>query len=1174
MKFLLTLAMTGLTFSIHAAELDSISLIMPVSYARPSSFSQTVGSKIMAGAASTFNIDIEKKVTGKIAPYKKDLEGYFPGAGELDAFVKNIVQTGIKNYLGQVTDDNLIAFYGYLGNNLIGKMADKILEKEGVSDPARRNLWIEKLTTPFNSCIQTSMNSQFDANHCIDALTSSLVPSTGIGIVYELSRSNLNNSLPENQRLAFDNEQAGLYKACIAKTKATAGDVKSCALSSMKTGVLKVTDLSLSKTIDSKASSKTAAATIKKSVWPAFNTCTNSVGNNPAVKTPLSSQFMGCIDDLVSNTGSLIVSDKVNNTPAITGLFPAAEVKKLSVEKSAQFKKCADGQKAKGAKKDGMLDISPCENTVTNEITYKVVSETFRNTAIDSLKTNKAQAIKVGNEGVALLDKCWDNKQSAEAREACLKKSIVNYSQNVATIKLDSAIPEAMPGKGDLNKASVAELAKCLDKELPTNISESSDLSKRLGTCTGKLTHNVALKVADYQIRDTAKGNLSPEETDKLVNSMVNDEFAKCIGNAPDDATLEKCSNALTSKAAKQITEISFVKEVNSYLKSAGGLEALGITQATVDSFLKNLNSTNRECIDQKTAGPAMDQVNTCVKGSVKKIAFFFGDLKFNQSIGDMYKGRNSDKEAVSSQFKKSLGDCLDTKVGKEFSIGDYTKNLYTCSDKVAASTTLTVGQDQVNTALNTYLKDRPGMDLSAKRDSIRKELLVNFQDCMSKSTNQAACIDTLKKNANKIIVVEYGRIETKVQMNADKTPAKLRPVEDNFIACTDSDLAGDELAKHLDECTKDFALNFAKELGTLKLTYLLKQTLGTADFTAQKPAIDESIAKYSACLDDLKKYKMSEGLTDKLTVCTDGLTSRGLTIVRSNINNWMSSEDKDAATLTLKREFAVFLPCLSALMPASPYTQQLQQNIDSSVKPLAVLLGHYIEYNPENAKQTLDGIIQKLSVDLSDVAKTRQAKSDLLDFLYKSGGLDQFLKAIVRGTVQDALAGIPDKDVSPELKAALLKKQSYEDVFNTAEGSRIKDAVMEKILKPILMDNADTKGSAYKTNMDAVKDNVIKLLINSPQFGETAISMTIQKQMDNMGGVTKFFAKTLYGGDSLNWEKVRLTDEGKKAEAYIKDNVLGPKFKGIVQSAEEQKKAMDSAQEMVTKAVKSYGKK
>ncbi len=1173
MKFLLILVLTGLSFSSLAAELDSISLLTPTSYERPSSFSQTMKSKAQAGIASALNINIEKQVAEKIKPYEKDLAGYFTKPGELDAFVKSVSQEGIKRHLSDVTDANLVSFYGYLGNNLIGKIADRILEKEGVADSARRALWVNKLTTPFNNCMTKSLNAMYDASHCIDALSASLVPSTGIAIVYELSRANLNSVLPENKRASFNNEQSVAYKACMAKTKGTATDVKNCALSVMKNGVLKVTDMSLSNTINDKASSKTAAANIKKTVWPAFNTCTNSVGSNPAIKTQLSDQFMNCIDDLVSNTGSLIVQDKVTTTPAITSMFPAAEVKKLSVEKSAQFKKCAAEQKAKGAKKDGMLDIGPCENTVTNEITYKVVAETFRDTARTSIKDDKTLATKVGNEGVALIDKCWDNKQTATAREACLKKSIVTYSQSVATIKLDGAIPKAMPGRDNLSKNSVLDLSKCLDKELPTNISESNDLTKRLGICTGKLTKNVALKVADYQIRDTAKGNLSEKDTDDLVDSLVSQEFAKCIGDSPDDETLEKCSNALTIKAAKHIAEISFHKEVYAYLESSGGLAALKLDKATVTKFLTDLNKSNRECIDQKVKGPAMDQVNSCIKGSVKKIAYFFGDLKFNQSVGDMYKGRDGDKKLVEDQFKKDLGACLDTKNGKEFSIGDYTKNLYTCSDKVAGSTTLTVGEDQINNALNSYLKDRPGVDLKPKREALKAELIGNFKKCMATAAVQSKCTDSLLKESTKSIVIAYGKVETKAQLNADRAPAAIRPVEDAFIACTDSDLAGEALSKHLDECTKNFALSFAKELGTLKLNYLLKQTLGTVDYNKQKSAIDDSIAKYTACLDDLKQYKMSEGLTDKLSVCTDGLTGRGLAIVRSNINTWMSSDQKDAATVMLKNEFATFLPCLSALLPASPYTQQLQTNIDSSVKPLAVLLAHYIEYNPDNAKQTLQGIISKLSVDLNDVAKTQQAKIDLLDFLYQSGGLDQFLKAIVRGTVKDAVAGMSEKDVPADLKAVLLNKQSFEDIFNTPEGNRIKDAVMEKILKPTLLDNADLKGVAYKANMDAIKENVIRLLVNAPSFGEKAISMTIQGKMNDMGGFTKFVVKNFIGGkDSLDWEKVRRTPAGIEAEAYIKEQVLIPKFKGDA-DPEKEKAAMKKAEDMVTTAVKSYGK-
>jgi hypothetical protein len=1173
MKRLLTIVLILMSFQISAEELDSIELVTPLSYDKPSSTMQTVKSKIIAGAASTFNIDIEKKVLSKILPYKSDLLGYFSSEAELNLFLTSTIQEGIKANLGEISDANLISFYGYLGNNLIGKLADKILAKEGVTDAARRNLWIKKLVAPFNACVDKSTNSQYDASHCIDALTASLVPSTGVGLVYELSRSSLSGNLPTSQRTPFNIEQANLYKDCIVTTKATASDVKRCALSSMRTGVLKVTDLSLTKTIQEKASSKAKANEIKKSVWPSFDSCAGKVGADANSKTSYTDQFMGCIDNLVQTAGSQLVLDKITNTPAIAGAFANEEVKKMATEKSAQFKLCAETQKKKGAKKDGMLDISPCENAITNEVTYKVVSQTFKKTATTSLKSDHDQAIKVGGEGVKLLDQCWNNKQSPEARESCLKKSILSFSQEVATLKLDQAIPADMPGRNELNKSSVNTLAQCLEKELPSNISESNDLSIKLDGCTGKLTKSVAMKVADFQIRSTAGDGLTKEATDALVKDLVHGEFAKCIGEAPNDETLEKCSNALTKKAAKQIAEASFIKEVNAYLQSAGGLKALGVTEDQVNGFLDDLNKTNKNCIDQKTTGVVMDQVNSCIKRSVKKIAFFFGDIQFNKSVGNMYAGRDDDKKLVEVQFKKTLGECLENKDGKEFSINDYTKNLYTCSDKVSASMSIIVGTDQIDTSLNQYLKDRPGIDLKEKRESIRAKLLGNFKTCMTSGSKQSGCIDTLKKEATQTIVVNYGRVETKVQMNADKTPSQLRPVEDKFMACTDSKLEGDALAAKLDDCTKDFALDFARALGSLKLNYLLKQTLGTDEFNAQKKDIDASLDKYNQCLDDLKSVKMSDGLTEKLTVCTDGLTNRGMNLVRSNINSWMSTDQKDAATVMIKQEFSNFLPCLSTLLPTSPYSQQLQANVESNVKPLANLLSHYIEYNPENAKQTLDGVIKKLSVDLNDVAASAKAKRELLDFLYESGGLDQFLKAIVRGTVQDALVDVSEKDVPTDLRNILLKKENFEEIFNLPEGAKIKDAVMQKLLKPALIEGTNMSGEPFKSNMNGIKDNVVKLLINAPSFGEQAIKMSIQKQISDMSGVTKFFAKTLYGGDSLQWEKVRLTPEGKIAEAYIKSSVLEPKFKGETQSATETKKAMETAEELVKRAVKKYGK-
>lgn len=1179
MKSLLAFILAGLPICTFSAELDQIQLITPISYSRPSSFRQSIFSSIKVGVGDAIGTNILNEVSKQIAPYKNDLKVYYPKAGELDLLVNTVVQDGIKKYLTKngktnLTDSGLVSFYGHLGNNLIGKIADKILDSEGVKDPARRSLWVEKITYPFNDCMIRAMNSQYDANHCINALTASLVPSAGVGLVYELARSNLNSTLSQESRTPFNLNLVKLFKTCLERTDSSASDVKSCALDSMRVGVKQVAEQTLDKTLVEKASNAKNASIIKTAAWPMFGACSDKVGLNASDKTPYADQFIGCVDLLMESAGSMLVSDKISTTPAITSLLKPFEVSALAKEKSSQFKKCVENLKAKNIRKDGLLDISSCENQITNEVIYKVVSLTLKENADKSFKDNKTAAQKAANDGIAILNGCWNNNNTSDKREACLKTTILAFAKNTATLKLNELIPSSMPGKANLTKNSVGELNSCLEKELPRNISESEDMNEKISLCTSKLTKSVALPVAEYQIRASAEGNVPKSETDKIVKLLVQDQFSKCLGNAPSEELLDKCSEEITIKAGKAITDYGFRQEVLNYIAKAGGVKALNITQQNVDKFIKDLTVSTHGCMDQKTADVVVDRVNACVKNSIKKIAFYFGDLEFSKSVGNMYAGKDAERMAVEKQFKSALDKCLSAKDKKDFSVTDYTKNLYVCADSVAKSTSLIVGKAQIESALDQYLKDRPRLNLAEVRDSIRKSVLSKFETCMSKNPSQAQCIDDLKRDANQAIVLNYGRAEVMAQLNTRETPSKLRPIEDAFVTCTNKKLSGDELSLNLDECNKNFALGFAKELGELKLNYLLKQVLGSSEFNNQKHYIDDIINKYNSCLSGLSKYGMNEGLTDKLTICTSELESQGLRLVKSSMNNWMTSEQKDAATIMIKEEFANFLPCLSALLPSSPYNQKLQDNVDSALKPVAVLLAQFIDYNPENAKRTLDTIIKQLSTDLSDVAAQDKARRDLVDLLYTSGSLDQLLKAMVRGTVKDAFKELSEKDLPLEIRDALLAKQTFEDIFNTPEGGRIKDAVMEIILKPMLIEGAEMSSPRITANMEAVKDKVIKLLISAPNFGEKILRAGVQTQINDMGGVTKFFAKILYSESALNWDNVRLSAEGKAAEDYIRDNILAPKFRGEKRSPDEEKAISKKAEELVTKAVKNYKKK
>ncbi len=1016
-----------------ADEIADISLITPLSYMRPTSTSQSIKSKIQVGLGDLFNADISERVKSKMEPYKIDLALYFKKSGELDAFVDNVVKEGKETIIGtSLTDEKLIKFNGFLGRKLVGEIATRILKEEGIKDPARRELWKNKILAPFNECIGRAKNSQYDAGHCMDALTTSLVPSTGIGIVYELSRSSLSNSLPEGQRSEFNHNQVETYKACIQKKPdLSATDVKTCALDSMRSGVLKITDSKLTKTINEAASSSGASKAIKQKVWPDFTDCTQKVGTKKSTGLGLSDQFLNCIDSLVQATGVQLVQDKVNTNKSILANFSKAEITKLSTEKANDFSDCMDKQKENNIRKGGMLDTSKCENIITNDITYKVVVKTLAQTAKDAFKDDSSHASFFTQTGKELLDKCWSNDLEASGRERCLRKTTIEFAHNIAQIKLEKAIPDTMKSKKELKNLALSQFQGCLDKQLPESISTANDLDKKTEFCSKSLTRTVAYEVAKDSILTKANDSkMGTEASNGLIKTLVDDHFIKCLGALPSDDQVQQCSNTLKKEAAINLA-----------------------------SF----------------------QIRTSAQGK---------------------------------------------------------------------------------------------MDPSETNELINRLVTQNFSNCLGSAPSDEQlnkCIGTLTQGATKEIVLSYEKKQIKEQLNADFTPSKLKPVEADFISCVDRASTSSDMAKELDECTKQFALNFAKVLGELKMTTLMKSVLGSAEYNSHKPQLDEMIGKYNECLDGLKSFQIQDGLLDKLTQCTDALQHRGVNFISGTVNSWMSSEQKDASTLMVKNEFAKILPCLGQLLPASPYSQRLQTNVDSMLKPVAMLMAQYIEYSPENAKQSLDQVIKKLSTDLKDVATNPASKKALIDTLYSNGALDQFLKSMIRGQVKDSLNQISEEDLPADLRNILLEKNTFDKIFASQEGAAIKDLVMEKILKPVLMEQASMKSPVMVEGMKLVQDKVVKLLVNSPDFGDQIIKKGIQNKIKSMNGFSKVLAKVFYGGDSLNWDKVRLTNNGEIAEKYIRENILMPKFKGEAISKEEEKKLNDEAERLVKEAVKNY---
>lgn len=1156
--------------SVQAGEVDKFPLLKTEDYNFEAG-GNTRSKFILFIGDSVGAVDLGQKVKDSMKAYEKDLGAYFK-PGELNTFIDQInVRTKRDVIKGDLSDAKARQVLSIFGNELIGKIADRIMEKQGVKDKARRDLWVAKILGPYNQCNRRATNAYYHSKQCLEALAGSLVPNTGTALVYELSKANLASNLAAHEQPAFLDQQVNHYLGCIRKAGSdpSAGEVTNCSIAAMKIGVKNVTKTSLAKQVmPSVDGNKAQYQKIENAVYPQFQGCVDSVGGNP--NADLVKEFYGCIDTLVMNTGGEVVSFKINSTPAITQSFSKNEVSKLSAEKIQEFKLCMRDLQKRNIRKDGMLDTTVCETKVTNSITYAVIMNSFDETAKSSASSPKEHSVLL-QKGKKALDSCWNPSMAVATRESCIRKSVISFADSVAVVSFDKAIPSDLKAKATIQRDGLAELKKCLETNLPKNPSEDSGLNSKIDKCKYGVTLSVAVKTAEESIKDLGK-DLPPAKLQAMLKSIVHDDFKKCLGKEPSDKVLDRCSNDLKITSAKEISEALFAKNIDDFVTKNGGAQKLGLTDTTIANYKQTLTRETNQCIEQgKSQADVMVPINKCLKGSIKNLALYLGNAQFSASTNDMYKDRKADGDRLSANFQKSLRECLAAKDSAQHSIGDYTANIDTCSDKVGKSAMLTVGTDQIDFSLNNYLADAPNNNQAQARAQIRTKLLGTFQQCLKTSKDTNPCIDNMKRDATQTIVLAYGASQVKSQLTLNESPAKIKTIEETFKACTAKAKNGEKLSAELDECIKAYAIEFAKTLGEMKVVPLLKKTLGTDDYNKNKAQTDTLINNYKQCLQNLYPVSMADGFMEKLAICTKGLEQKTIGFVKSVVNNWMNeSESNDKVSKQLKDEFSLFLPCLGAVLPGEPWSEDNDKQVDSMLKPVAILLGQYIDYDINVAGKTLQEITAQLAKDLSEQGPDK-AKTGIVDLLAKNGALDQLLKTMVRSNVVDAFKAIPDKEIPASLKEDLTKRETINAIFEGEFGKRLKEKTLNSIIKPALLQGADLSGPALTKAQDDIKNDVVVELVNSSRFGTKLVDYSIEKSLKETGWFTKFVGKALYSKDAFVWSNLKTTPSGQAAEKFIKDNVLMPKFQGKKMDPAEEKKLMDQAEEMVTQAVKKY---
>ncbi|NUM89728.1 MAG: hypothetical protein HUU37_11025, partial [Bdellovibrionales bacterium] len=299
---------------------------------------------------------------------------------------------------------------------------------------------------------------------------------------------------------------------------------------------------------------------------------------------------------------------------------------------------------------------------------------------------------------------------------------------------------------------------------------------------------------------------------------------------------------------------------------------------------------------------------------------------------------------------------------------------------------------------------------------------------------------------------------------------------------------------------------------------------------------------------------------------CAERLQSEAVSLVQGRIREWVAEPSDTEVDRRLADLFISGVPCLDGLMPQEEHVSSVAE---SSLKATMTVIVKSLKYDPGKSMEQLPGVLAGLITDLQKLG-SEQARRNLVDNLVRSGMLDQIIKSIVRSTLIDTLKSSADA-LDPKLVQSLTSRATLDLVFADAEQmGRLRTMVAKGMLEPMLLQGASLDSPVVTAANNEVKREVSMQLVNSDHFGSAIIGFTVQQKIDAMGGFTRFFARVLYGENSLDWQKVRATPLGRTAEAYIRDAVLKPKFFQEPISQEEEAIRMAKAEEMVTAAVKN----
>lgn len=1083
-------------------------------------------------------VDIEKDVLKKLS--SKDLRTYFEDLEERKMIAKSISAETHKRFLGgTLSNAKVTGAINYVATTLMNEIINRAMEKQGIKDQKRRNLWSQKILSPFHLCIKKTKTYN-EANKCLEAVQKDAVKNIGLAVVYELARQETSAEIAALLPARF-------HKCVKPNTSGADSRVMTCALEGARQGITNH-GVSLVEKAAKENKIKNPKAIVSQ-VKISFGECVKKAINK--------NDFLKCGNDLISKAGSLMAAENISAHPQIkTYVTDKKQLQNLAAQGKKQFQLCIAEQTSKN---DALADTAACAHQVKMDTTKTVgllqISQTVK--AIKGMDPKQQEALVADLSGS--LGKCWNSKDPEEKNGNCLRTNVITLATKISDSKLQEKFPEGLQKQSPKLKTNlVNSFEKCLSKELPKNFLEGSSSGKKLDLCTGQLQREAALEVASFTVKETLVGNISDDQQiKKLDSSLVKEKFSKCLGRIPSEQKVEECALQLKKDAGLEIGAILFATGYDSFVKKEGGMKELDLSAKDRQTFLASLLQKHKDCLAKGNAQSSDTFVNQCFKASVREMAQNLGKRKFAKSIKNLILPAQA--KSISKLFLDQFDECLQEKDGDQYDIKDYLTHIDSCGLTLSSKFTLEIARLRIHNSVQEHLPEERESDTVK---SLKADLLKDFSHCMetngkSPAQNRVECAKKLENEGVIRIVREATRRE--VSSLFSQGHPELKNIESRLDLCVKEESV-------MENCAMSHILAAAKRFGSLKFHAQLESALGKADAQEKNADILAVEKDYFSCLDKVKRDKLSADFLHEIKQCATLLERRGIEIVQTQFTNWMNRSMASEQEPELLKKVALSLPCFDQAFTFSPAEAGDSVDAEGILKELAKLIGGYIDYDLEKANDDFDAIIEQLAKDL-EAAGPPEARKKLLALLVDRGVADRLLRSIVAAQVKEKLNALPKEEQLPEeVKKILTDKTLLEKSIGPKEMANLKPILVEKILTPLLLEGKSMKAKEPSMAATVIEREVADILLNSPAFGDILVNKAIQSNIDAERGISDWVFENVFGYN-YDWSQLKNATE---ARDYVRQNIIGPRIRGETISDAEMKKRKKKAKGLVIEAMKN----